>query len=154
MHAKVNNGVVEKFPYSIDDLRKDHANVSFPNNVPDSSLKDYGMVPVHNTQFPKVDHTKNVTEGTPIFNEAAQRWERVWNVTNATAEEIAQRTAKQAAEIRAERNQKMADSDWTQAVDAGTRCDQAAWAAYRQQLANITTQAGFPWSVTWPEQPV
>lgn len=153
MYAKVKNGVIEKFPYSIGELRKDHSNSSLPQNIPDEWLPNLGMVPVHNTQFPSVDYTKNVAEGTPVFNEAAQRWERVWNVTNATAEEVAERTARQAAEIRAERNQKLAASDWTQAADAGTRCDQAAWAAYRQQLADITTQPGFPWQVTWPSQP-
>lgn len=153
MYAKIKNGIIEKFPYSIIELRRDYSNVSLPQNIPDDWLPNLGMVPVHNTQFPSVDHTKNVTEGAPIFNEADQRWERVWEITNATTDEIAERTAKQAAEIRAERNQKMTDSDWTQAADAGTRCDQAAWAAYRQQLADITKQPGFPWQVTWPSQP-
>jgi len=31
--------------------------------------------------------------------------------------------------------------------------DHAAWAAYRQQLRDITAQAGFPWTVQWPTQP-
>ena len=153
MYAKINNGVVEKFPYSIGELRKDHSNKSLPRNIPDEWLPNLGMVPVHNTQFPSVDHTKNVAEGTPIFNDAAQRWERVWNVTDATAEEVAERVARQASEIRAERNQKLASSDWTQLPDSATRCDQAAWAAYRQQLADITQQEGFPWNVVWPTQP-
>jgi hypothetical protein len=153
MYAKINNGVVEKFPYSIGELRKDHSNKSLPRNIPDEWLPNLGMVPVHNTQFPSVDYTKNVAEETPVFNDAAQRWERVWNVTDATAEEVAERVARQANEIRAERNQKLDSSDWTQLPDSATRCDQAAWAAYRQQLADITQQEGFPWNVTWPTQP-
>ena len=28
--------------------------------------------------------------------------------------------------------------------------DKAAWAAYRQELRDITAQAGFPWNVQWP----
>lgn len=56
-----------------------------------------------------------------------------------------------ALHIRAERNQKLVQSDWTQVADAAV--DKAAWATYRQALRDITAQDGFPWNVTWPEQP-
>lgn len=63
------------------------------------------------------------------------------------------RTAEQDAEIsvRAQRNQLLADSDWTQVADAPV--DQAAWAEYRQALRNIPQQSGFPLSVDWPDRP-
>ena len=76
---------------------------------------------------------------------------QVWDVTDATAEEIAQRTNDQANNIRAERNQRLSACDWTQLPDAPV--DVQAWAAYRQELRNVPDQSGFPWSVTWPEQP-
>jgi hypothetical protein len=56
-----------------------------------------------------------------------------------------------ASEAREQRNDKLKDSDWTQVAD--TPVDQAAWAAYRQALRDITAQAGFPWTIDWPEQP-
>lgn len=59
--------------------------------------------------------------------------------------------ATQAANVRQQRNDKLKDSDWTQVADAPV--DQAAWAAYRQALRDITAQAGFPWTVTWPDAP-
>ena len=31
--------------------------------------------------------------------------------------------------------------------------DKAAWATYRQALRDITAQAGFPWTITWPDAP-
>lgn len=52
--------------------------------------------------------------------------------------------------IRAERNRRLADCDWTQLSDAPI--DAAAWAAYRQALRDITGQAGFPWAVAWPSE--
>jgi len=58
---------------------------------------------------------------------------------------------KLAADIRAERNQLLADSDWTQMPDAPV--DQAAWATYRQALRDIPQQAGFPTEITWPTKP-
>lgn len=58
-----------------------------------------------------------------------------------------------ADEVRTERNQKLAESDWTQLPDAKTAVNTGAWASYRQQLRNITEQPGFPWNVEWPVRP-
>jgi len=56
-----------------------------------------------------------------------------------------------AAQARAQRNDLLAASDWTQVPDAPV--GQAAWATYRQALRDITTQAGFPAQINWPEAP-
>lgn len=53
--------------------------------------------------------------------------------------------------VRQERNALLAASDWTQVADAPV--DQAAWATYRQELRDITSQATFPSEVTWPVAP-
>jgi len=63
----------------------------------------------------------------------------------------AQSDTEQAASVRASRTQKLKDCDWTQLADSTV--DKAAWATYRQALRDITTQAGFPWTVEWPVQP-
>ena len=59
--------------------------------------------------------------------------------------------AEQAASVRSSRSDKLKDSDWTQVEDAPV--DKAAWATYRQELRDISAQAGFPWTVVWPTQP-
>lgn len=59
-----------------------------------------------------------------------------------------------AAERRQERNRRIAAADWTQLPDAPlTDAQRAAWAAYRQELRDVTKQAGFPETVTWPAEP-
>ena len=58
---------------------------------------------------------------------------------------------RKAVEVRAERNIKLSETDWTQITDA--TADKQAWATYRQALRNISTQAEFPNNVTWPTQP-
>ena len=63
----------------------------------------------------------------------------------------ANETVRKAVEIRSQRNTKLTESDWTQVADAPV--DRAAWAAYRQALRDITSQAGFPWTITWPDAP-
>jgi hypothetical protein len=76
------------------------------------------------------------------------------NVTSASQHEAAYKAikdAEQASAVRKSRGDKLADSDWTQVADAPV--DKAVWATYRQALRDITTQEGFPWSVTWPDAP-
>lgn len=60
--------------------------------------------------------------------------------------------AKLASDIRAERNQKLVESDWSQLVDT-PQAIKDKWAPYRQQLRDLTAQAGFPLSVNWPAIP-
>lgn len=52
---------------------------------------------------------------------------------------------------RQERNTLLTASDWTQVADAPV--DQAAWATYRKELRDITSQDTFPSEVTWPVAP-
>jgi len=57
----------------------------------------------------------------------------------------------QSANARKRRNKLLSASDWTQVADAPV--NKAAWATYRQELRDISAQAGFPATVVWPTQP-
>jgi len=63
----------------------------------------------------------------------------------------AMKDAEQATSVRNQRTQLLKDSDWTQIADS--TADKTAWATYRQALRDITSQAGFPWTITWPNDP-
>jgi len=67
-------------------------------------------------------------------------WMLGWTLEPLTAEEA-----------RALRDSLLVACDWTQVADAPV--DQAAWAAYRQELRDVTAQAGFPDAVVWPVKP-
>ena len=59
-----------------------------------------------------------------------------------------------AAAVRAKRDALLAASDYTQATDyPSAYAARTAWAEYRQQLRDVTKQAGFPASVMWPVPP-
>ena len=76
------------------------------------------------------------------------------NITTAAQNEAnykASKDAEQAKSVRASRDEKLKDCDWTQVADAPV--DKAVWATYRQALRDVTTQTGFPWTVTWPDAP-
>ena len=86
----------------------------------------------------------------PVFADTT-----VEGVTTTAAEhEVAYKAmkdAEQAANVRRSRTQLLKDCDWTQIADS--TADKTAWATYRQALRDITSQAGFPWTITWPKDP-
>lgn len=59
--------------------------------------------------------------------------------------------ARLAQKIRADRDQMLAASDWTQVADAPV--NQLVWATYRQALRDMPQQGGFPHNVSWPSKP-
>jgi hypothetical protein len=88
----------------------------------------------------------------PVFTDRpATDTEPAKTAAEQEAEYKAMKDAEQAVNVRQQRTEKLKDSDWTQVADAPV--DQAAWAAYRQALRDITSQAGFPWTIDWPTQP-
>jgi hypothetical protein len=88
----------------------------------------------------------------PVFTDRpATDTEPAKTAAEQEAEYKAMKDAEQAKAVRQTRTEKLKDSDWTQVADAPV--DKAAWAAHRQALRDITSQAGFPWTIDWPEQP-
>ena len=82
----------------------------------------------------------------PIFTDNEEK-----TAAEQEAEYKARKDAEQGANIRADRNRRLNESDWTQVEDSPV--DKAAWATYRQALRDVPSQEGFPWNVNWPEQP-
>jgi hypothetical protein len=149
MHALIKDGQVVKYPYGDSDLRRDNPNVSFPKNISDEIFSAYGVERVFFATRPEVTYAQELKEGDPVLKDG--RWNQTFTVVDLAEEEVAGRTAQRAEEVRAERNQKISESDWTQLPDAPV--NKEAWATYRQALRDIPQQAGFPWNVVWPIKP-
>jgi hypothetical protein len=56
------------------------------------------------------------------------------------------------SDTRDTRNAKLAATDWSQGADV-PQAIKDKYVAYRQALRDVPSQAGFPWTITWPEQP-
>jgi hypothetical protein len=82
----------------------------------------------------------------PIFTDTAEA-----TAAEQEAAYKAMKDAEQAERVRADRNKRLADCDWTQLADSPV--DKAVWATYRQALRDVPAQAGFPWTINWPTQP-
>jgi len=98
---------------------------------------------------PELGTFEKAVEVAPVKDEYG-RWRQTWAVEPMTEEEVAARTEQEWSAVRAQRNYKLMRSDWTQLPDAPA--DAATWAAYRQELRDITEQAD-PFSIVWPTAP-
>jgi hypothetical protein len=151
MYVFAPNQTVETFPYSIGALRRDNPNTSFPRNPSDAVLADWNVFPVVEQSPPEYNPAnQNLNQLNPTLVDG--EWLQTWQVTAASAEEIAERLQRKEAEVRQQRNDLLSACDWTQLPDSPA--DHEAWATYRQELRDVTAQAGFPWDVVWPEQPL
>ena len=150
MHALIVNGAVSQYPYTIGMLRRDNPNTSFPKKPSDALLEDFGLFRVAKVESPAYDHTKNIAEGTPVLTNSV--WTQVWNETNASAEEIAERTANEGVVVRAKRDQLLADTDYLALSDNTLTTEMTT---YRQALRDITAHADFPYldDDDWPTKP-
>ena len=75
------------------------------------------------------------------------------NVTTAAQNEAAYKAAKdaeQAKSVRATRDTKLSETDWRFRSDMTPSQE---WKDYCQALRDVPSQAGFPWTIEWPEAP-
>jgi hypothetical protein len=136
------------YPYDIITLRQSHPNVSFPENLTNEVLLEWGVYEVSSVIKP-YDYTKNITEGTPNLIDGV--YYQNWIQSNATEEEINYRIENQWEEIRVQRNQLLSECDWTQLADVSTEI-KSNWIEYRQSLRDITSQSN-PFNINWPVKP-
>jgi hypothetical protein len=149
-YAKIENGEIIKYPYSVEDLKMDNLNVSFPLTIDEPTKFRYGMLSVQKVEV-QSDYTKNISEGLPEFINGI--WTENWIITDATQEEIDKRLSDKWMKIRDERTVELKLSDWTQLPDSPLTEEQKnAWRQYRQELRDITNQAN-PFEAIYPVQP-
>jgi hypothetical protein len=123
-------------------LKTDNPNVSFPAEPPLDLLASYAVHPYTIAGRPTPTEAQRVVDAG--FQEINTAWFQTWALEDLPLADAERR-------VRADRDGRLASTDWTQVADAPV--DQAAWAVYRQALRDIPQQAGFPYTVTWPQEP-
>lgn len=150
MFAFIENNEIEEYPVASGDIRRRFPQTSFPKSLDGVDLSGFGVVAIADADKPSINiETQRIEEGTPALVDGV--WKQVWNVIDFNSTELAEITANKAAAIRSERNQKLANTDWTQLADSSAPA--TVWGTYRQALRDIPAQTGFPDSVTWPTEP-
>lgn len=84
------NQKVEKYPYTLGDLRKSNPNTSFPKNPSDDQLAPFNVFRVQRVEQPSFNQlTENLLEKNPVVIDG--QWTQVFEVVPASPEEIAER---------------------------------------------------------------
>lgn len=148
--ALVIDQTVAQYPFTPSDLKFRFPNTSFPANPDLANFESLGVVPVQLVNPPSYNEDAQVLEElTPVLVD--NQWQQSWRVVDRTSEDAAKRQQMKSDSIRAERDDMLRLSDWTQLADAPV--DVKAWKTYRQELRDITLQDEFPNNVVWPVQP-
>ena len=155
---------------TVSQFKAEHPTTSFPKQITTDVLDSYGYDAVLNGAAATVAAPYGVStrDGVeeidgkwftkfiagPVFTDTT---DEEGNVTTAADNEAAYKAtvdANAGTSVRAERDQKLTASDWTQMADSPLASDKKTeWATYRQSLRDLPTASGFPHTMTWPEEP-
>ena len=156
MYVKINNGEVEAYPYTKNDLRINNPNTSFPVEMNDDFLANYGIYPVVVEAPPENDSPilGARTKDTPELIDGV--WTLQWETFEKTAEVIERELEMETNSNRHIRNCLLLESDWTQVPDSALSSEtQAAWRTYRTALRNLPDHENWPRLTgdDWPTKP-
>ena len=141
MYALIVQNSVSQYPYSIKSLKTAYPNVSFPKDLSSDILNVHNVYLVQKTDRPAVTYEQNAVEVNPVLE-------------NGEWVEISSRISHETVAVRSQRDDRLKNSDWTQMPDSPlSDASKALWATYRQSLRDMTNQSGFPFSVTYPDEP-
>ena len=145
MHLKLTNGNPAK--YTLGQLRRDNPNTSFPKQIPDELLASYEVYPYTRPSAPEYDRLSSRVIDGNFEQDAVGNW--------SLPHVVEQQPLEQAwRNIRSRRDGLLQETDWI-VIKSSERGQSipTSWELYRQALRDITSQEGFPYSVTWPNKP-
>jgi hypothetical protein len=146
MYAKIVDGALAKYPYSLAEMRAENPKVEISDAPSDATLA--------------LCSAKRATLGpAPIKSSRTHTFERTFfDNTDGSVQIVyeAHELSRGLAEfnMRDARNSALTRCDWviTRAFEDGTPVP-AAYLAYRQALRDLPSQPGFPYDYVWPQEP-
>jgi len=149
-------GLVESPPMLYTNLKDLFPTITFSDVATPSEVEPYWYGVFEWNYAPTdVPYNKNVL-ALGLVKNSQGIWRPEFELVDASAEEIAERTASQALLVRNARNGKLKNSDWvdlprfneTMHPELKKKYDE-----YRQALRDLPTQSGFPFDVIMPIRP-
>lgn len=132
------------------EVRSMYPNTSFPSQWTPALVEELGLDPVFESPTPTTTRYQTAFKD-GVEQDAQGRWLWKWTVSEMDDEAKAAKDAEAAKSVRADRDKRLAECDWTQLSDS--QVDKAVWATYRQELRDVPAQTGFPYDITWPSKP-
>lgn len=132
------------------EFRSEFPNTSFPQPLTPDVIDGFGFDPVLEGPQPTLVPPYQYAQRDGVV-EVNGQWFTHYIAVTPSDEQKAAMDAAQGKLVRDDRNARLAACDWTQLPDAPV--DRDIWAAYRQDLRDVSSQPGFPWNVEWPLPP-
>ncbi len=151
LYVKVVDGVAKTPPLTIDRIKKQNPNISFPKIVNDELMKELGYEPVPIFQEDYVKANTNEIVGLTFPELVEGVWRRRYSVRPRPIADY----EKQLNKIRSFRNWLLERSDWVEvpSVRASKSAEWCkAWDDYRTELRNITDTDDI-FSIKFPKLP-
>ena len=150
---------------TISEFRAENSSTSFPKQITTDILDSFGYDPVLNGAAADVTAPYGISVRDGVEEINGQWFTRFVAGPTFVANEEATAAEQEAAyrasidafvgtSVRADRDQRLAASDWTQIADSPLTSEKKTeWATYRQSLRDLPTASGFPHTMTWPDEP-
>jgi hypothetical protein len=155
---------------TISQFKASQPNTSFPKQITVEILDNFGYDPVLNGAPATVvaPYEISICSGVeevkgqwftkfiagPIFTDTTDNDGNVISAADNEAAYKSQIDAQVAESVRSERDNLIAETDWTQLNDNQLSDSvKATWVTYRQALRDLPSSEGFPHTTTWPAKP-
>jgi hypothetical protein len=148
LYLKAIDNVVEQYPYSLGQLRKDNPSTSFPRQPSLAGLAEFDMYPVTEVTPTLADGEKLVKVWTPTL--VSGEWILPHQAVAKTAEDLATESEVAWANLREQRDKLLAETDWTASTDVTMTTEMAT---YRQALRDLPANTADVFNPVYPEKP-
>lgn len=144
MYIKIVNDKPEI--YTIQQLRSDNPNVSFPMNITDLLLAEFDVYPLVEKKRPSYDSNTQCLEVSEIYNEDGV-WTRHYTAVNLPL-------ADASSNCRVIRDKFLGETDWvvTKSFETGSPIPEE-YLHYRRELRDLPSYANWPYNIVWPTKP-
>lgn len=130
MYIKITNGQAT-YPYSIQQLKAENPQVSFPTEPSAESLAEFDVYEVVASEMPSITYSQKIVENTPVSIDG--KWVQQWSVVDMVGDELLARVR----DLRASEYPPMSDY-----LDGIVKGDQAQIQAYID--ACLAVKAKYP----------
>ena len=146
----------DTYPYELSRFKDDFPNTSPPDVWALSLLAEFGIVPVTPTTPPDIVFYEQLLVELPPQN-VNGTWVQTWSVVDRTPEDKQLMAENKAHEVRTERDRRLREECDTvnpMRWEALSDEQKSLVRDHRLALLDVPNQPGFPWSVTWPQNPL
>ena len=148
LYLKAIDNVVEKYPYSLGQLRKDNPSTSFPKQPSLAGLAEFNVYPVTEATPTLAEGEKLVKVWTPTL--VSGEWILPHQAVAKTVEDLATESEVAWANLREQRNTLLAETDWTASTDVTMTAEMTE---YRKLLRDLPENTADVFNPIYPEQP-